>query len=61
MIPVPMDDRCRCIQPSHKGPKDLNGQCLQKATHVTEDGVQICMDCAEEHYPRKKLTELKVA
>ena len=48
MIVVPLDDRCRCPNPFHKGPKDYNGQCLQKAT-VEKNGVKLCEECAEGH------------
>lgn len=49
MIVVPMDDRCRCPNPFHKGPKDYNGQCLQKATHESKAGVKLCADCVDVH------------
>lgn len=50
---APLDERCRCIHPNHKG------MCPNKATHETKVGVPLCATCAEEHHFGKPPKEIK--
>lgn len=52
MIAVPIDNRCRCIHPNHRG------MCPNKATHVTWGGVVLCEHCVEEHHYGAKPREI---